>query len=308
MSRPRRIRPVTVEESEQAAVTTNHGSEQVNRPASGNQFLVGGLLGSVLLLLALGTGIYLLFRPSTPRSAPIAFASTAPPVGQTVIVENTAVPTPTPDCTAAPNYLDIITRQEQDGDWAAAASTAETALRLPHLCVEDKRALTTKAIAAGLQVLYSEGFAPLDVVAQQRAIDRYLQLKARARQAGVDFPTSLQVAQQAYQIGQFPLAKLAIEQSLAEGEFKPELNRSVVRQYVSTLYNLGAWYTTASTDSELYQQGLQSWAASQAVAEAFCTGQAEAWQELRARFGDHRADYPSPIPTPFLSYATTGCS
>lgn len=207
---------------------------------------------------------------------------------------------PTPSCTAATNYVEIITRQEQANRWEEAVATAEAGLADTRLCSSDSKLLTARAVADGLKVLYNKPFGPLDVAAQQQEIDRYLSLRERARAAQVPFDTPLQVAGQAYQIGQFPLARVAVEQALAEGDYRPEVDRATTRMYISTLYNLGSWYTQAPMGSELYHQGLAWLAASHQLALKYQTGQGEAAMLLRQLAGQQESQWPAPATTPLL--------
>lgn len=213
----------------------------------------------------------------------------------------TALPAiPTPSCTGTTTYLEIIARQEQANHWEDAVATAEAALSDTHLCPADSKLLTARAVADGLKVLYNKPFAPLDVAAQQQEIDRYLSLRERAHDAQVAFDSPLQVAGQAYQIGQFPLARVAVEQALAAGDYRPELDRATTRMYISTLYNLGSWYSQAPAGSEVYQEGLAWLAASHQLALHYQTGQAEAAMLLRQLVGQEEASWPTPAPTPLL--------
>jgi hypothetical protein len=232
----------------------------------------------------------------------------------TVVATSVAVSIPTrrptvaptvSSCRSAANYQDIIDRQSQAADWQAAAATANTALGLPNLCQADKAGLTQQAVVAGLKVLYSEKFNPLDVAAQQQEVDRYLALKAQAHQAGVDFPTALQVSQDAYQIGQFLLAKVAVEEAFRMQAYKPEVQRDITRTYVSILFNLGSWYTTAQLGSDVYNRGMTLLAASHQLAVMYRTGQGEAGGKLRQLTGSDERSWPQPAETPLLDTASS---
>jgi hypothetical protein len=228
-------------------------------------------------------------QPVAALAPPTAAAPTIPPA------------TPTPNCVAATNYVEIITHQEQANRWEEAVATAETGLADQRLCPSDRKLLTARAVADGLRVLYTKPFDPLDVAAQQQEIDRYLALRQRAFDAQVPFDTPLQVAGQAYQIGQFPLARVAIEQALVDGDYHPEVDRSTTRMYISTLYNMGSWYTQAPTGSALYQQGLAWLVTSHQLAVNYQTGQGEAAMLLRQLVSQQESGWPAPAQTPLLN-------
>jgi hypothetical protein len=222
-------------------------------------------------------------------------------VQPTAAVPTTPPATPTPSCTAATSYMEIITRQEQANRWEEAVATAETGLADTRLCSSDRKLFTARAVVDGLRVLYTKPFDPLDVAAQQQEVDRYLALRQRAHDAQVSFDTPLQVAGQAYQIGQFPLVRVAIEQALADGDYHPEVDRAMTRMYISTLYNMGSWYTQAPAGSALYQQGLACLAASHQLAVKYQTGQGEAAMLLRQLVSQQESGWPAPAQTPLLN-------
>jgi hypothetical protein len=254
----------------------------------------------VVLCAALATFV-ITTGGSRDAREPTALAQPAAALAQATVISPTTVPAPpTPSCMAATNYVEIITRQERANRWEDAVATADTGLADTRLCPSERKLLTARAVDDGLKVLYNKPFDPLDVAAQQQEIDRYLSLRQRARDALVSFDTPLQVAGQAYQISQFPLARVAIEEAFAAGDYRPEVDRATTRLYISTLYNLGSWYTHAPAGNALYEQGLGWLAASHQLAVKYQTGQGEAAMLLRQLVGQEEAHWPAPGRTPLL--------
>lgn len=271
--------------------------------------------GSVAAAIFVGL-LVVLWAGSRPLAAQRETATaTTIPVVQTVIVERVIAPasvtTPTPTiCTPASSYLDIITRQEQAGDYASAVATAETALSVSDLCREAIKPLTARLVAIGLKALYTEPVAPLDQAGQQRQVDRYLSLRQRAHDAHADFASDVQIAIEANSRSQHRLCLVALDNAFADGSFRPTVQRDLTHLYVSCLYGLGSWYTSAGHASELYVQGLAWLSASHRVAVAYCTGQAEAATRLRELIGADESGWPTPADTPLLTHPPTipGCA
>jgi len=216
------------------------------------------------------------------------------------VVGQGATSTATPSCDSADDYLRVIAEREVQGDYAGAEANAESGLNRRELCQSARTALIAKAISSGLKVLLSGKFAPTDVDAQQKEVDRYLELRERTQEAGVEFPmTDLQIAVDAYDSHPY-LARAAFERAFKAGTFRPEVHRDLLKQYISALFNLGAWYTGAQPGSELYQRGLSYLCASHRLAKKFDTGQAEAWGKLRELLGPNESDWPAPVATPLL--------
>jgi hypothetical protein len=94
--------------------------------------------------------------------------------------------------------------------------------------------------------------------------------------------------------------RVAIEQALADGDYHPEVDRATTRMYISTLYNVGNWYTQAPAGSALHQQGLTWLAASHQLAVQYQTGQGEAAMLLRQLAGQQESGWPAPAQTPLL--------
>lgn len=251
-------------------------------------FLIGALF-----LIGLSGGHREQARVIQPTAAPAALVVT--------VVMPTVAATPVPDCRSAEGQLTIIEAKEAAGDFSGASADAEAALRIAGLCADDRRTLQHKAISAGLSALYSVQFEPLDVPAQQHLVDRYESLRARAQDAGIPIDTDLQIARRAYTVSQFPLAKAALDNAYTAGQFNPSVDRELTQLYVSTCYNLGAWYTTAAKESDRYRQGLAWLRTSERLAAMYRTGQGEAAMKLRALSGSDETAWPSPAVTALLS-------
>ncbi len=214
----------------------------------------------------------------------------------------TAIPaTPTPVCPPITPYIAVITAYEQAGRWGEAATSAEGALSVAGLCDVDRKTLTRYAVSGGLKELYTHVFKPRDTAGQQRMVDRYLSLKQRAQDAGIPIDTPLQVAATAFASSQFQLARVAIEEAVTDGSFKPETDRDITKLYVSTLYGIGKWYTTADKSDLLYTEGLGWLVASDKVAVKYQTGQSEAAMLLSQLGYPDKATWPQPATSPLLT-------
>jgi hypothetical protein len=236
--------------------------------------------------------------PQPATWAPVAIEATAPPTSVPTI---TPVPaTPIPVCPSIEPYVAIIQGLEQAGEWGKAADEAEDALSLPSLCDPDRKTLIRYAVSDGLKDLYAQPFKPLDRHQQQAMIDRYLSFKQRAHDAGVPIDTPLQVASRAFPSSQFHLSRVALEEALKDRSFKPETNRDITKNYVSTLFGLGKWYTSNPAQMEIYQEGLAWLVASDQVAVKYQTGQSEAAALLKELGYPDKGKWPQAASTPLL--------
>ena len=167
------------------------------------------LFGGFLAVLLIGGALMGLRALAASGAAPAAAPTAA------VVLAATATPpplTPTPDCVRATGQLALIDDLERRADWKRAASTAEATLDMAQLCREERGLLLEKAVGNGIRVLLQERFPnTLDTELQQELVERYLALKARAKAAGIAFPTSLRVAADAYGRSQHLLAKVALQ-------------------------------------------------------------------------------------------------
>jgi hypothetical protein len=237
-------------------------------------------------------------RPTT-TSATIIITDFGAAMVEPTAPAPTVAATATPMCTSVESYLTIISAQEAAGDYLGAATTAEADLRISNLC--DYHGLTQKAISAGLNALYTTPFVePLDTAAQQRLVNQYESLRARARAADIPIDSDLQIARRGFAISQFLVAKAALDHAYQEHQFNPLIDRDITQLYISTCYGLGAWYITAPADSPLYNTGLAWLATSHALAVQYHTGQGEAADKLRALVSPHEADWPAPTATALL--------
>ncbi len=288
-------------------------------PASSSPMalMIGAGVAAVLIVVAV-VSILIFREPAAPtalnETGTIGMPNGAAQPAGLPTAAPTSVPTPAPtptpgeECTSGQPQLALIADLVGKGDWVQAATIANVTLDVADLCDRDRRPLTQQAVSSVWKALLQEKFRPLDVDGQQSMVDRYLALQARARDAGVEFPSSLQSAEEAYSRSQFLLAKVAVEQALAAAEYQPELDRDITHMYVSTLYGLCAWYTTAEQGSELYQHGLAYCVASNELAEQFCTGQGEAATTLNSQLTSDRQRWPEAARTPLQSYARAGCA
>ncbi|HSH78218.1 MAG TPA: hypothetical protein VLA19_06770 [Herpetosiphonaceae bacterium] len=263
--------------------------------------LVGG---GVLVILVIG--LLALFSRGGAPPPPGEAASASLPSPVSAIATGPTI-APTPVCPGQ-QQLVLIEDLEQRGDWHQAARIADAALNLPGLCETDRQLLAQKAVASGLKALMVAPHRKTDRAQHQALVDQYLALQVRAHDAGVPFPPALQVAEEAHGRSQFLLAKAAIEQARVAGDFRPDIHRDVLSMYVSSLYGLCHWYTTAERGSETYNQGLAYCVASDRLADAFCTGQGEAATRLNELIGNARSRWPAPAETPLDSYAHEGCA
>jgi len=255
-------------------------------PQSSTPLFALGTLGVVALV------VFLVW----PRGGEAAVVSPTPlPVTAIPTAVPTAVPTPAgPDLASQVALIEALIGK---GDYQTAIATAEGALAVPGIREEQRRVLTGYIVTAGLKDIESTPFEPLDRTQHQHLVDTYLSLVERAKGAGITLDTPLEVARRAQASSQFPLAKVAIETALESGAFNPTTDRDVTRLYVSTLYGLGKWYTTAQKGSPLYEEGLRALVASDMIADRYKTGQSEA-EALFAQSGV--SERPAPLSTPLL--------
>lgn len=249
----------------------------------------GGAVLLFTLLFAVWPG-----RAQPEAVPPITFVSPATPIPPTT------VPPTHPSCVEATAELRIVQDHAQRSQWSLAAAAAESALRQRDLCEDDRRALLAQLVAAGLEQIYSEQFQPLDVAAQRALVTRYQALRRRAVDEGIPFPTDIQVAQRAYQIGQFLLAKTAFDEAIVSRTVTPA-DQALIQQYVSTLYNLGAWWLQG--DDELRREGLRMLVASHRLDVTFRVGSGVAGAKLREVLGPDEDHWPAASETPLLRAA-----
>lgn len=274
-----------------------HPSNELKRSPSLALLGMAGA-GLVVLVLVFVAAVVVGRAPSSAVAPTIV-----PPALATVAVMSPAA-SPTSACIAAVAHLALIEDLEKRGNWTQAAATAEAALDVPNLCGEARRPLTQKAVADGLNVLFFEPFRGVDREAEQHAVDRYLALRQRADDADVDFPTALQVANQAFTSSKFRLAMTALEIAYAEGSFRPDMHRDTTHLYVSALYGIGRYYTQQPSESDLYTEGLAYLSASHRLAVQYQTGQGEAAALLTQRIGPDETVWPNPYPSPVFAHTS----
>lgn len=270
-----------------------------SRSVAPSHLWIGGL--ALLMIFVIGMPVALMRYGQTSNVAPLAT-----PIKEVVVVPAASVPTtmvtPTPSCVSGQTQLTLIEALEQKSNWQQAQAAAETALDIPSLCEADRRAFTQKAVANGLNVLYYTAVDGQDRSGQQQAVDTYLALRQRAYQTHVAFPSSLQVATQAYQISQFRLAITAIEMAYTARDFDPQIDRAVTHLYVSALYNIGVYETKAPPGSDPFTEGLAYLAASHRLAVQEQTGQGDAATLLTHLIGPDETTWPLPYRSPLLTF------
>jgi hypothetical protein len=265
------------------------------------------LIGAISVGFFVGVlGLSALLARGEPGPAPQL--ALPPTVAVTQQPTATLAHTPTPSCASGQPQLVLINDLERRGDWTQAASVANAALNLQGLCEGDRPVLTEKAVAAGLKALMEAPHRKTDRAQHQQLVDQYLALQVRARDAGISIMPALQFAEEAYGRSQFLLSKVAIEQALEAGNYQPDVHRDVTRLYISSLYGLCYWYTTDMQGSETYQHGLSYCAASDQLANTFCTGQGEAATKLNELVGVDRQRWPQPAKSPLDSSMREGCT
>lgn len=235
--------------------------------------------------------------PTVP--APIATDVRAPVSEPTVAIATaTPLPTATP-CSSGGPYLQVIVEHERLGRWAHAADTADLALQQPDLCPQVRSALAAKLISTGLEALLDQSaFDPLDSAAERELLDRYHTLQVKAQALATPFPSALQIARRAYRAGLFYLAQAAFQESFAAGEFQTS-DLDLVRQYTSTLHNLGYWRATKG-NGELRESGLRLLATAHRLDVRYRLGSGESAGVLRELLGPDEHAWPAPDPSPLL--------
>jgi hypothetical protein len=253
-------------------------------------FVLAG--GAALLVVVLLFALW-------PRPTP-AVTVTPTAMVATVAAPTALPPAPTPSGPDITSYVNIIEASMRAGRYRETATTAEAALRVEGLRDADRRVLTGYIVTAGMKDIYTQPSRPLDRNGQQHLVDTYLSLLERAKGAGVMIDTPLQVATSAFASSQFPLARVALEQAVADRSFTPSTERDMVRLYVSTLYGLGAWYTTAEQNTAVYEEGVRWLVTSDRIADFYETGQSEAEAKLAGLGYGDPATWPNSFETPLL--------
>ncbi len=269
--------------------TTQKGGQAANLPL----LITVGIIAAVALI----GGTTMVIRGATPAVQPTALPVST--VAPSPTLQPTATPAPTATLAPSP-YLAILAALSGKGDWTGCVTMAEGSLSTPALSESDRTAITGYAVTCGMKELTTAVFDPLDRAGHQRMVDRYLTLRQRAKDAGVTIDMPLVVARSAYASSQFALARVALEEALKEGSWKPTTDRDITKMYISTLFGLGKWYTSDSSKTALYQEGLGYLSASDALQLKYQTGQGDAAQLLATLGYTDRAKYPRGAATPLL--------
>jgi hypothetical protein len=303
MNTPRRILPLPQSLQPQPsaqAIRREQGDLLPTTPAP--KFTPFAVLATILCASLL----LLLVNRSIATPVPQATQPTAAPAERIIerIIQATALPTPTPACTSAQGYLSIIAAQQAAGNYTAAATTAETTLRITGLCASDTHALTQVALQSGIAALYTAPFDPTDTAAEQHLVDRYESVRLRAQETGIPIDTDLQIARRSFASSHFLLSLAALTHAHADHQFNPAIDRDITHLLTSVYYNLGVYTLEGQPQgSERYGQGLAWLATSKAIADAYHTGQGEAAMKLKELLGPDQATWPAPAETPFLPAA-----
>ena len=220
-------------------------------------------------ILALGA---LLVNASRPSPSPPPTPVTAP-----------VLATATPNCPSVASFVDVVTSYERQARWGLAASTAQTALRTPGLCEQDRVPLGQKVVALSQEALFEQPPLPEDAPGQRRVAMAYADLKTLAAQYGLQAPAPLAIAQSAYDNRLFLLATVAYGDAFQNGDSSAQ-DRTVVRADYAAQYNLGhIWAQRA--DSAQRQEGLARLATACRISEQNQLSSPEACNELHTLAG-----------------------
>ena len=229
--------------------------------------------GAVLLL----GGMLLAAQPMAKPATPVAATMTA--------------------CPSIAAWLEVIASYERSARWSLTASTAQTALRTPGLCADDRAALAAKLLVASREALFEEPPAPEDMVGQRRVAAAYVDLKNLSRQYAQPEPPPLQIARGAYDQRLFLLATAAFADAFTSGTSTVE-DRDVVRADYAAQRNLGLIWAQR-TDTAQRQEGLARLATACRIQERQRLSSPEACDDLRRLVGTPDR-WPTPIADPLL--------
>jgi hypothetical protein len=241
------------------------------------------LLGAGLVVTAIvivGALMLLGVQSSSPASSPVA----APAATATT-------------CPSVTSFLDVIASYERQAHWGLAATTTQTALRMPGMCEPDRAALGQKLVALSREALFEQPPAPEDAPGQRRVVAAYTDLKTTATQYAVPPPPPLPIAQSAYDNRLFLLATVAYADAFINGDSSKQ-DRDVVRADYAAQYNLGLIWSKR-TDSSQRQDGLARLATACRISERNQLGSPEACNELQAVLGA-RIRWPAPLGDPLI--------
>ena len=255
--------------------------------------------------IAVGLGIIAALALLGSRSEPNqAFAARLPmaelPLVATPASQPAATPilaVPTRVCPSIASFLEVIATYELQAHWNLAATTAQTALRTPGLCTDERTALGRKLVALSREALFEQPAPPEDVPGQRRVVAAYADLKSLVNQYGLQPPPPLPIAQSAYDHRLFLLATVAYADALANGEVSAQ-DREVVRADYAAQYNLGLTWAQRS-DAAQRQEGLARLATACRIDEQDRLGSRDACSALERLVGP-RTRWPTPLNDPLI--------
>jgi hypothetical protein len=292
MSRRTTLRPVEVPTTPAATAAPPQAAPVIPTRATSRTVPIAAGLGGVGLVL-IGVLLFLTTRPA-PAATPAVPA----------LVPAAA---PAAACPSIASFVEVITSYERQARWALAASTAQTALRTPGLCVADRASLGQKAVLLGGEALFEQPPKLEDVAGQRRIATAYGDLKVLARQSGLETPAPLAIAQTASDHRLFLLATLAYADALASGDASAA-DRDVVRADYTAQYNLGLTWARAA-DPAQHQEGLARLATACRIAERNGLDSPDACNQLQVLVGA-RSKWPAPLADPLsdppTAFSATG--
>lgn len=186
-----------------------------------------------------------------------------------------------------------------DQRWAQVIDETLGELYQPGLCPNDRLALRGELLDARMELLLSYPIIPNDRRQQQIVLQHYHAICNEAQVEGIALPSDLDIARRAYAVGAFLLARTAFENAWSNGTFHA-YDQEYIRQYASTLYNLGYWWTR-SDEEATYKEGLTLLAASYVVDQHFAVNSGAAEELLIVLVGPDKARWPEPAQTPLFT-------
>jgi len=201
-------------------------------------------------------------------------------------------------CVGTKPFLTQIVALELQGQYDLAASAAQTALATPHLCAADRAPLTEHFVNASLEAIFATPADPRDSITQTQLTDREETIQQIAQQAGVAFPSDVNVAQRAAALSQFDLARHAWEAAFQDGEVS-STDRESDRQYVDTLTTEGFW--AAQSTGTTRDTGLSMLMTAYTLQNQLQVGSGEPYAYLVRFLGSDQRTWPTALyPSPLL--------
>ena len=201
-------------------------------------------------------------------------------------------------CVGANQFLPQIVALELKGQYDLAASAAQTALATPQLCAAAHAPLTEHFVNASLDAIFATPADPRDWITQMQLTDREETIQQIAQQAGVAFPSDVNVAQRAAALSQFGLSLHAWEAAFQDGEMS-STDRGSVRQYVDILTTEGFW--AAQSSGTTRDTGLSMLMTAYTLQNQLHVGSGEPYAYLVRFLGSDQTTWPTTLyPSPLL--------